>query len=133
MAKQVEEEKVVAEIVPAAPVQYVAVKDKPALSLSRVLSEMGISAHRVTAEQLVDRTFTILRAKSFASRFQEGAHAYFCICQLQDGGELFATVLGGQAVVDVLDALFASGLTNPLEVRLREIEGGRFGHYYVLE
>ena len=133
MTKQVEEEKVVAEIVPAATIQYEAVKDKPVLSLSRALAEMGISGRRVTAEQLVDQTFTILRAKAFASRFQEGTHAYFCVCQPQGGGEVFTTVLGGRAVVDVLDAFFATGLTNPLEVRLSEIEGGRFGRYYVLE
>ena len=128
-----EEEKVAAEIVPVVAGQYVAAKDKPVLSLQRVLSEMGISGPRVTAEQLVDQTFTILRAKAFPSAYAEGAHAYFCICQPQGGGDVFTTVLGGQAVVDVLDALFATGLTNPLEVTLRKVEKGRFGRYYILE
>lgn len=121
------------EVSPHPSMQYVADKAQPALSLTKVLQEMGLSGPRVPAEQLVDTTFTILRGKPFQSSFQEDAHAWFCVCKAKDGGEVFTTVLGGQAVVDILDALVATGLTNPLEVTLRQVSGGRFGRYYVLE
>ena len=112
---------------------YVADKAQPAVSLTKILQEMGLSGPRVPAEQLVDVTFTILRAKPFQSSFNEEAHAWFCVCQEKGSSEVITTVFGGQAVVDILDALVATGLTNPLEVTLRRVSGGRFGRYYVLE
>jgi len=112
---------------------YVADKTLTVVSLAAMLQEMGLSGPRVPAEQLVDQTFTILRGKPFQSSYNEDAHAWFCVCQEQGGGDVFTTVLGGMAVVDILDALVATGMTNPLEVTLRLVVGGRFGRYYVLE
>jgi hypothetical protein len=133
MSKKDEATGEIIEVSPRPAMAYVADKAQPAVSLTKVLQEMGLSGPRVPADQLVDTTFTILRAKPFQSSFSEDAHAWFCVCQAKDDGEVFTTVLGGQAVVDILDALVATGMTNPLEVTLRQVSGGRFGRYYVLE
>lgn len=116
-----------------APLQYVANRELPVVTLGSILKEMGISGPRVPADQLVDQVFVILRGKAFQSSYNEAAHAWFCVCKDSHTGELFTTVLGGGAVVDVLDALVATGLPNPLEVTLRQVVGGRYGRYYVLE
>ena len=128
--EQQEEKAIVREF---SPVVYVANEAQPVISLEKVLSEMGISGPRVAAEQLIDQTFVILRAKAFQSSFNEQAHAWFCVCKDKDTGDVFTTVLGGMAVVDILDALVTTGMRNPLEVTLRRVSGGRFGRYYVLE
>lgn len=133
MSKKDEVTGEIIEVSPRPAMAYVADKAQPAVSLAKILQEMGISGPRVPAEQLVDDTFVILRAKPFQSSFNEEAHAWFCVCQAKGGEEVFTTVLGGQAVVDILDALVSTGITNPLEVTLRQVAGGRFGRYYVLE
>jgi hypothetical protein len=115
------------------PLQYVADRELPVVSLGSILKEMGISGPRVPAEQLVDQTFVILRGKAFQSSFNEQAHAWFCVCKDKQTGEVITTVLGGQAVVDILDALVQTGMTSPLEVTLRHVAGGRYSGYYVLE
>ena len=112
---------------------YVANEAQPVISLEKVLNEMGISGPRIAAEQLVDQTFIILRAKPFQSSFNEEAHAWFCVCKDKSTGVVFTTVLGGMAVVDILDALATTGMHNPLEVTLRKVAKGRYGRYYVLE
>ena len=112
---------------------YLADCKKETLPLSKILSEMGLSGPRIPAEQLIDRSFVILRAKPFQSSFNEQAHAWFCVCKDALTNETFTTVLGGTACVDVIDALAAAGMTNPLEVTLRQVSGGHYGRYYVLE
>lgn len=102
-------------------------------TLQSVKEELGIPDVITPAAELVDTTFIIRSAKSFESSFQEGAHAFFCTCAYPETGEVFSTVLGGQAVVDILDAYVASGADNPLSVTLRKNEGGRYGRYYTLE
>jgi hypothetical protein len=94
---------------------------------------MGLSGPRIPAENLVDERFIIMGAKAFQSSFAEDKHAYFCVCKNSSTGEIFTTTLGGQACVDILDALAASEFSSPLEVTLREVEGGRFGRYYQFE
>lgn len=116
-----------------APMPYVSDKAMPVVRLSNLLQEMGLAGPRIPAEQLVGTTFTILRGKPFQSSFQSDAHAWFCVCRSKDTQDVFTTVLGGQAVVDILDALVATGMSNPLEVTLQWKEGGNFSGYYVLE
>lgn len=101
--------------------------------LSDILKQMGLSGPRVPAVNLVDKTFSITGAKPFESSFGKGKHAYFCTCIEQESGEIFTTVLGGGAVVDIIDALANSEFGAPLLVTLRLVKGGRYGHYYTLE
>lgn len=109
-------------------------KTKETVKLSSILAEMGISGPRIPAESLIDQTFVIRAAKAFQSSYQEQAHAYFCVIAMVDTGEVLTSVLGGQAVVDIIDSLCAAGLDSPLEVTLRyKAGGGRFSGYYYLE
>jgi hypothetical protein len=112
---------------------YIADKTQPTVSLTKLLNDMGLAGVRVPASELIDRKFLIIRAKPFQSAYNEEAHAWFCVCIDPDVNEVFTTVLGGKAVVDILDALTATGIDNPLEVTLRQVKGGRYGKYYVLE
>ena len=122
------------EVVPFRPARaLVADNTQTVVKLAHVLEEMGLSGEQIPAEDLVDTTFIIRRAKPFQSAFNEGDHAYFCVIAVSDTGELKTTVLGGMAVVEVLDAYIDAGAKAPLEVTLRKMEGGRFGHYYSLE
>jgi hypothetical protein len=112
---------------------YIADKTQPTVSLTKLLNDMGLAGVRVPASELIDRKFMIIRAKPFQSAYNEEAHAWFCVCIDPDINEVFTTVLGGKAVVDILDALTATGIDNPLEVTLRQVKGGRYGKYYILE
>lgn len=111
-------------------------RDLQPIPLLDVLKEMGLSGPRVPAEQLVDQTFTILAAKPFGSAYDDNAHAYFCVCMDVVTRETFTTVLGGQAVVDILDALAAQNFQAPLTATLRRVAQGKYaakGGYYSLE
>ncbi len=113
-----------------------AIASDPALQsvrLKDIRDEVAPQGEQIPAENLVDRPFQILRGKAFGSRFQEQSHAYFIVGVLTDSGELFNTVLGGQAVVEVLDAWSDMGRGERLEVVLHKVEGGKYGKYYVLE
>jgi len=101
--------------------------------LKAILAKYGLSGPRVPAKSLIDKTFVIRGAKPFPSTYDPNKHAYFCVCVDLETGELFTTVLGGSAVVDILDAIANTDLQQPLEVTMRLVEGGRYGRYYVLE
>lgn len=101
--------------------------------LGEILKKYGLSGPRVPASELIDLTFVVLAARPFGSSFDPDRHAYFCVCADKGTGETFTTVLGGWAVVDILDAICNSGFDQPLEVTLRRVEGGRYGRYYALE
>jgi hypothetical protein len=96
-------------------------------------NQMGISGPRVPAENLVDTKFIIMGAKAYQSSFDEEKHVYFCVCKDVNTGEIFTTSLGGQAVVDILDACVAAKFEHPLAVTLRQVKGGSYGRYYTLE
>lgn len=106
--------------------------DEP-VKLGHILQKLGLSGPRIPATELIDKTFILYRGRSFRSSFKDQENAWFCVCADAKTGELFTTVLGGKAVVDIIEALALSGFDQPLEVTLREIKGGRYGKYYTLE
>lgn len=59
----------------------------------------------IKAKDLVDRTFTILRMRAYQSQFADLGELVYWVVVVTDDGELLNCTLGGQAVVDVLDAL----------------------------
>jgi hypothetical protein len=122
------------EVVPFKPAKaLVADNTQTVVKLANVLAEMGLSGEQVQAEDLIGTTFVIRRAKPFQSSFNKDDHAYFCVIAVADTGELKTVVLGGMAVVEILDAYIDAGAKAPLEVTLRQTEGGSYGHYYTLE
>jgi len=106
--------------------------DVPPVVLSQVLQELGLSGPQRKAEELIDQQFTIVRARAFPSKYEGQDHAYYCVCA-DKNGEIFTIVLGGFAVVDVLDALRTAAPDRAYIVTLRFKEGGRYSGYYVLE
>lgn len=106
--------------------------DKAPVLLAEVLQQMGLSGPRVPAEHLKGQTITIYRAKPFQSSFNKDRNAWFCVFSYEPGGELFTTVLGGTAVVEILEAFAALGGDQPLTVTIDWVESGAFGGYYQL-
>jgi hypothetical protein len=103
------------------------------LDWSQFAKQAGLRGTPSTAEDMVNKTFDIMRAKKFDSSYEGQDHAWFCIVRPVDQDELFEITLGGQAVVEILDAYAASGLENPLRVKLTYKAGGKFKGYYNFE
>lgn len=103
------------------------------VELKSVRADLGLDLPIVKAEDLVDSTFIIRKAKVWESTLKHGGVVYFCTCASFPDGELFNTNLGGDAVVEILSKAFAAGVVAPLKVTLRKISGGKFGRYYILE
>jgi len=110
--------------------QIVADRDAEPLVIADVLKQMGLSGLRIPATELRGKTFTILRAKPFMSSFDASKDAWFCVILLPDDDDTYTTVLGGEAVVDILAAVAKAEYERPLQVTLEWIEGGRYGGYY---
>lgn len=100
---------------------------------SDVARQLGIFVEQVTSKELIDERFVIIRAKQFDSSFKEQEHAYYVVIKRETSTELFGTVLGGAAVVEVLDQLAASNDPRPVRVTLRFKEGGKYNGYYFFE
>jgi len=107
--------------------------DLEPLDWSQFAHQIGLRGTSITAEELVNKTFDITRAKRFESSFEGQDHAWFCIVKPVDQDEVFEVTLGGQAVVEILDAYAASGFSNPLRVKLTYKAGGKFKGYYNFE
>lgn len=103
------------------------------LDWSQFAKQAGIRGTPITAEELVGKTFDILRAKKQDSTFEGQDHFWFCIVRPVGQDENFEVVLGGGAVIEVLDAYAKSGLANPLRVSLAFKTGGKFKGYYTFE
>jgi len=103
------------------------------LDWSQFAKQAGLRGTPIAAEDLVNKTFDIMRAKQFESSYEGQDHAWFCIVRPVDQDEVFEVTLGGQAVVEILDAYSKSGLQNPLRVKLTYKAGGKFKGYYNFE
>ena len=103
------------------------------VKLGDVIEEYAPTGEKVKAETLLDKEFTIIRARAFESRFESQDHAYFVTGYLEKDQKLVSTVFGGAAVVDILDAFIKAGFDRPLTVVLTLNEGGKYGQYYTLE
>ena len=107
-------------------------KEAKPVTLAKLNDEFKLTLPHIKAEELVDKTFVIAGVKEFESAFPTQDHAYFAKCVNREFGE-FTTVLGGTAVVEMVDAIIASGSYRPVEVTLRKIVGGKYGGYYTIE
>jgi hypothetical protein len=107
--------------------------DATPLDWALFAKQAGLRGTPIAAEELVNKTFDIMRAKQFESSYEGQDHAWFCIVRPVDQDEVFEVTLGGQAVVEILDAYSKSGLQNPLRVKLTYKAGGKFKGYYNFE
>jgi hypothetical protein len=113
--------------------QIVADPDAKPLVLADVLREMGMAGRPVKAKEIVGHTIIINRAKPFVSSFDPTSDAWFVVAFDVDLGEQVTTVLGGTAVVEILEAYAAHGSGSPLQVKLNWNDGGSFIGYYTFE
>lgn len=113
--------------------EIVAAPNAEPLKWSDFAKKNLLAGDPITAQELVNREFDILRAKRFDSSFEGQDHAWYCVVRPTDTGEVFSVTLGGQAVVEVLDAFANAGITNPLRVKLGYHDGGKFNGYYTFE
>lgn len=88
---------------------------------------------QIKTVKLIGRTFLVTKARWMKSTKGKGGHFYTVQAQDEETGELFSTLLGGVAVVKVIDTWMRQETRRPLRVTLREVEGGEFGRYYVVE
>jgi len=112
------------------PKEIVATPDATPVVWSEWAKKIGLRGTPIGAKELVGTTFDILRAKQFESSFKENMHAWYCVVKPENTDELFSVVLGGGAVVEILDAFAQSGMSQPLRVELAWSEGGKFNGYY---
>lgn len=128
-----EEERPVSDAASSYLAQYLPDRNTAPVDLNVVTTSMGLTGPRIPAKELVDHTFVILGAKPFSSSFSDDNTPYFCVIKDEAADLIYTTVLGGGAVVEMLRALAEAGFDAPIRVTLREVKGGRFGRYYVLE
>ena len=88
------------------------------------------------AKDLIGQTFAILKAKRMTSTKGKGKGGpdHFYLCQIKRAdGKLYRTLLGGIAVIPILDAWAEDPMRGILKATLNQIEGGEFGKYYTIE
>ena len=110
---------------------------------------------RIPAPELVDKTFTIIEFRPVESSLPGATGVFYYVKCLDADGVLFNTVLGGQAVVEVLESfdslrsafheaasmgdedraqeLETLGANRPFTLTLRWSEGGKHQGYYYLD
>lgn len=113
--------------------EIIATPDAAPVVWSDFARSIGLRGTPIAAQELVGKTFDILRAKKFDSTFSGQDHAWYCVVRLKDETELLSVTLGGSAVVEILDAFANSGIDAPLRVTLAWNAGGKFNGYYSLE
>lgn len=103
------------------------------IDLMGVLQEMKLVGPHVKPDTLIGDVFNIYGARRIESDMQEEGHYYFCKCLDPSTGEIFTTSLGGQAIMDLLDAIFTHGPGQPVQVKLGFLKQGKYDGYYVFE
>lgn len=104
--------------------------DAQPVKLSDILDEFGFNAPQIPAKDLIGRTFTIYRGRTFMSTYNDNSHAWFIFGVTLDDNNSFSSIIGGHACVDVLDAWALSGRQEPLTVKLEWVEKGKYRGYY---
>jgi len=115
------------------PKEIVATPSAEPIVWSEWAKKMGLRGTPISAKELIGTTFDILRARQFESSYKDKMHAWYCVIRLDNTDELFSVVLGGGAVVEILDAFAQSGMNSPLRVQLAWTDGGKHDGYYYLE
>lgn len=113
--------------------EIIASPKAPVVNYGEYVRRAGLAGEPTTAENLVNTTFDILRAKPFDSSFEAQDHAWYCVVRPVDSDKLYSVTLGGQAVVEVLDIFSQSNENGALRVTLRYKQGGKYNGYYFFE
>lgn len=87
----------------------------------------------IKSKELVDRPFFLLKGRTMESQFPGQPYIWRVLIAMSDTGEIVATIFGQAAVVETLDAIANSDITNRIECTLKYITGGSYGGFYTLE
>jgi hypothetical protein len=98
--------------------QYIADPSEAPIDFGQVLDELGYAGERIAAEDLIGKTFVILRAKPYKSSYDKSRVVYFCVCRFDGQDAEFTTSLGGTAIVSALTEVIGLGMVSPLRVTL---------------
>lgn len=112
--------------------EFVADVNGQVISLEQMMKDAGIFAEHHQARELCDMALVLLSARPFKSSYDPSKKAYFCTFTDEDE-KRYTTVLGGGAVVPILDALIKTGFRSPLAVTLEFVEQGQNDGYYILK
>lgn len=115
------------------PAEFLAEPEAEPVEWAQFARSKFLTGTPIEAKELVGKTFDVLRAKRYNSVFEGQDHAWYCVVRPVDQDEVFATTLGGGAVVEVLDAYAVAGNTRPLRVKLAFHESGKYNGYYSFE
>ncbi len=89
---------------------------------------------KIEAKDLVDETFIIAYARQFPTAYERQAHNPWFVIAVDENGERFNCILGGQAIHQELTSWAMLRTRAPLKVKLLFHEKkGRFEGYYTFE
>jgi len=100
-------------------------------TLEKLNEEFDLVLLHQKAELLVGETFTIFGLRRTQSTYDPSDYYYFCNCQDPKSKELFTTILGGQAIKDILDKIIKLGVKDPFTVTLDFVKQGAHDGYYI--
>jgi len=101
-------------------------------SVSDMPGMKAFEGEEIKPHDLMGVPFELLAVKRLPSRKSKEGYFYVAQCRHVDTRTLFSTVLGGSAVLRVVNAWLSKGAKRPLRATLNEVEGGEYGHYNVL-
>lgn len=107
--------------------------NKKPIDLRKEMEELGLFAPHIKAKELIGETFIIFKAKPFESKYEQEYSPYFCNCTDLKHTEVWTTVLGGQAVTELLSKYIALETGKPIKVTLGWVEGGSHDGYFTIE
>lgn len=112
--------------------EFTADPDLEPMTLAEAYEEYDLGENIIEAAKLEGKTFLIMSAKSFKSKFDGERDPFFVDCFDRVEEEAFSTILGGKQPVDIITKYIVSGAITPLEVTLQKSLGGQSGWYWEL-
>lgn len=115
--------------------RYAEAESKAPMKAGDLPGNSPFEGEQIKAADLIGKSFLIIRVRRMTStKGKKGGpdHFYLVQAKMLESGQVFSTLLGGVAVVQVIDAWTEVVNRGPLQVTLEQIEGGEFGKYYVL-
>lgn len=99
-----------------------------------MLDEAGFNAPKISLAQLSNKPFVIRWFNSFNSSYQDGAKVFHCICRDYESGNLFRTIIGCKAGVEILEQAEKIGRRSGLKLTFEYVTGkGKYAGYYIIK
>lgn len=102
------------------------------IDLSAKVKEFNEQCPKTKLKDILNRPFIILEMKPFTSSFAGQEEVFHCYCQDAETNQLFRTVIGAGAIVDILSRAYHAGVKSGLKLEIGWVQGGAYGGYYQL-